>query len=84
MPSWAKITSRLAVTPASDSSVLVRWRLSCWAPSGMVVEVRAAARTAAMEKFGRQRPIRARRAQRRDNRCRSPGASGSEMAIRGT
>ena len=39
MPSWAKITSRLAVTPASDSSVLVRWRLSCWAPSGMAAAV---------------------------------------------
>ena len=83
MPSWAKITSRLAVTPPSDRSVLVRWRLSCWAPSGMVVEVRAAARTAAMEKLGRQRPIRARRVQRRDNRCRSPGTSGSVIAIRG-
>ena len=31
-----------------------------------------------------QLPIRARRAQRRDNRCRSPGTSGSVTAIRGT
>ena len=36
MPSWAKITSRLEVTPASDRRVLVRCRLSCCAPSGIV------------------------------------------------
>ena len=42
MPSCAKITSRLAVTPASDSNVLVRWRLSCWAPKGIAAAILAA------------------------------------------
>ncbi len=73
MPSWAKITSRLAVTPASDRSVLVRWRLSCWDPSGMRVAVMAAARNRAGEKVAHQPNQR---------RGRSGGLPGSVTAIR--
>ena len=42
------------MTPARESSVLVRWRLSCWTPSGMTVAVRADDRTRASENCGRQ------------------------------
>ena len=63
--------SRLAVTPASDSSVLVRWRRSCCEPSGIAAAVLAAARRRANEKLGHHR------------RGRGDGAAGSVRAIRG-
>jgi hypothetical protein len=68
------MTRRLAVTPASDSSVLVRWRFSCWDPSGMLVAVTAAALRRASEKVGRHWSHR---------RSRDDGLAGSVRAIRG-
>ena len=72
--SCAKMTRRLAVTPASDSSVLVRCRFNCCEPSGMLVAVTAAALSRFSEKLGRHWNHR---------RGRDDGLAGSVRAIRG-
>jgi ABC-type transport system substrate-binding protein len=56
---------------ASDSKVLVRWRRSCWAPSGIAAAVLAAARKRARENRGHHR------------RGRGDGVAGSVRVIRG-